>query len=38
MAIQINDVAALEIRPIVLKLHPVIKITDDQYYEFCQLN
>ncbi|MDJ0734579.1 MAG: Uma2 family endonuclease [Nostocaceae cyanobacterium] len=27
-----------EITPVVLKFHPVINITDDQLYEFCQLN
>ncbi len=29
---------ATEIIPIVLQFHPVIKMTDDQLYEFCQIN
>nr|WP_210404325.1 Uma2 family endonuclease [Chroococcidiopsis sp. TS-821] len=24
--------------PIVSQLHPVIEMTDDQFFEFCQLN
>jgi Uma2 family endonuclease len=28
----------LEIMPTVLQFHPVIKMTDDQLYEFCQIN
>jgi Uma2 family endonuclease len=27
-----------EVMPTVLQLHPVIKMTDDQLYEFCQIN
>jgi Uma2 family endonuclease len=27
-----------EIKPMVLKFHPVITMTDDQLFEFCQLN
>lgn len=28
----------VEIHPVVLKLTPVINLTDDQLFEFCQLN
>ncbi len=33
-----NSPVAAEILPMVLQLHPAIKMTDDQFYEFCQLN
>ncbi|MEA5592759.1 Uma2 family endonuclease [Rivularia sp. UHCC 0363] len=29
---------AIEVTPMVLKFHPVISITDEQLFEFCQLN
>jgi Uma2 family endonuclease len=28
----------IEIHPVVLRLHPIIKLTDDQLYELCGLN
>ncbi len=28
----------IEIQPVVLRLQPVIHLTDDQLYELCQLN
>ncbi len=34
----INLPVATEIVPIVLQLQPAIALTDDQFYEFCQLN
>ncbi|MCC5620191.1 Uma2 family endonuclease [Nostoc sp. CHAB 5715] len=34
----INLPIATEIIPIVLQLQPAIALTDDQFYEFCQLN
>jgi len=33
-----NSAVATEILPIVLQLHPAIQMTDDQFYELCQLN
>lgn len=33
-----NLPVATEIIPIVLQLEPVIAMTDDQFYQFCQLN
>lgn len=33
-----NLLIATEIVPIVLQLQPAIAMTDDQFYEFCQLN
>jgi Uma2 family endonuclease len=27
-----------EINPIVVQFHPIVSLTDDQFYEFCQLN
>jgi Uma2 family endonuclease len=33
-----NSPVATEIVPMVLRLHPAIQMTDDQFYEFCQLN
>ncbi|MDZ8071020.1 MAG: Uma2 family endonuclease [Nostoc sp. DedQUE08] len=34
----INLPIAIEIIPMVLQLQPAIALTDDQFYEFCQLN
>ncbi|MEH2059795.1 MAG: Uma2 family endonuclease [Nostoc sp.] len=34
----INLAIATEIIPIVLQFQPAIALTDDQFYEFCQLN
>ncbi len=34
----INLAIATEIIPMVLQLQPAIALTDDQFYEFCQLN
>ena len=28
----------IEILPVIIRLHPVIKLTDDQLYDLCQLN
>lgn len=33
-----NSAVAIEILPVVLQLHPAIQMTDDQFYELCQLN
>ncbi len=33
-----NLPVATEIIPIVLQLQPAIALTEDQFYEFCQLN
>jgi Uma2 family endonuclease len=33
-----NLPVAIEIIPMVLQLQPAIALTDDQFYEFCQLN
>ncbi len=38
MTTKLDNYTALEMLPIVLKLHPIINLTDDEYYEFCQLN
>ncbi len=38
MTAQVEDISTLEIAPIVVRLQPVIDMTDDQFYEFCQLN
>lgn len=29
---------ATEITPLVLQMSPAIEMTDDQFFEFCQLN
>ena len=34
----INLPIATEIIPMVLQLQPAIALTEDQFYEFCQLN
>jgi len=28
----------IEIYPLVVRMHPVINLTDDQFFEFCQIN
>jgi Uma2 family endonuclease len=28
----------VETRPLVVQMHPVINLTDDQFFEFCQIN
>jgi Uma2 family endonuclease len=28
----------IETHPLVVRMHPVIDLTDDQFFEFCQLN
>ncbi len=28
----------IEMHPLVMRLHPVINLTDDQFFEFCQIN
>ncbi len=33
-----NLPVATEIVPIVLQMQPAIALTDDQFYDFCQLN
>jgi len=38
MTTQLEDISTLEIAPIVVRLQSVIDLTDDQFYEFCQLN
>jgi len=38
MTTQVEDISTLEIAPIVVRLQPVIDMTDDQFFEFCQLN
>lgn len=38
MTTQLEDISLLEIAPIVVRLQPVIELTDDQFYELCQLN
>ncbi len=38
MTTQVEDISTLEIAPIVVRLQSVIDLTDDQFYEFCQLN
>lgn len=38
MTTQPNNIVTLETSRIVVRLHPVIDMTDDQFYEFCQLN
>lgn len=30
--------ASIENSPLVLQLHPVVQMTDDQFFEFCQIN
>ena len=35
---QLDNVATPESPPIIVRLSPVIEITDDQFYAFCQLN
>lgn len=38
MTTQLENISTLETQPIVVRLQPVINLTDDQFYEFCQLN
>lgn len=38
MTTQLNNVVTPEFPPIVVRLSPVIDITNEQFYEFCQLN
>jgi hypothetical protein len=28
----------VETSPLVVRMHPVIDLTDDQFFEFCQIN
>jgi Uma2 family endonuclease len=30
--------AEVETRPMVVRMHPVVNLTDDQFFEFCQIN
>jgi len=38
MITKIDQIALLESSEIVMQLQPVINLTDDQFYELCQLN
>jgi Uma2 family endonuclease len=38
MTTQLEDIETLEISPVVMRLQPVIEMTDDQFYQLCQLN
>ena len=38
MTIQPNNIATLQTSRIIVRLHPVIDMTDEQFYEFWQLN
>ncbi len=38
MITKVDDIAPLESSQIVMQLQPVIALTDDQFYELCELN
>lgn len=35
---QVTTETEVETHPLVVRLHPVIDLTDDQFFEFCQIN
>jgi Uma2 family endonuclease len=35
---QLTTETEVETRPMVVRMHPVIDLTDDQFFEFCQIN
>ncbi len=35
---QLTTETEVETRPMVVQMHPVINLTDDQFFEFCQIN
>jgi Uma2 family endonuclease len=35
---QLTTEIEVETRPMVVRMHPVIDLTDDQFFEFCQIN
>jgi Uma2 family endonuclease len=35
---QLTTEAEVEIHPLVVRMHPVIELTDDQFFELCQIN
>lgn len=35
---QVTTEVAVETRPMVVRMHPVVDLTDDQFFEFCQIN
>ncbi|MBC6454298.1 MAG: Uma2 family endonuclease, partial [Hormoscilla sp. SP5CHS1] len=35
---QVREIYDPELAPMVLKFHPVVEMTADQFFEFCQLN
>ncbi|GAB4204019.1 MAG: hypothetical protein Fur006_58860 [Coleofasciculaceae cyanobacterium] len=35
---QVATETEVETHPLVVRLHPVIDLTDDQFFEFCQIN
>src|ERR687885_1175384 len=35
---QVATETEVETHPMVVRLHPVIDLTDDQFFEFCQIN
>jgi Uma2 family endonuclease len=35
---QLTTETEVETRPLVVRMHPVIDLTDDQFFEFCQIN
>ncbi|HEY9601813.1 MAG TPA: Uma2 family endonuclease [Allocoleopsis sp.] len=35
---QVTTYTEVETHPLVVRLHPVVDLTDDQFFEFCQIN
>jgi Uma2 family endonuclease len=35
---QLTTETEVETRPMVVRMHPVVNLTDDQFFEFCQIN
>jgi Uma2 family endonuclease len=35
---QVTTETEVETRPMVVRMHPVVNLTDDQFFEFCQIN
>jgi hypothetical protein len=35
---QLTTETEVETHPMVVRMHPVVNLTDDQFFEFCQIN
>jgi Uma2 family endonuclease len=35
---QVTTETEVETHPLVVRMHPVVDLTDDQFFEFCQIN